>query len=164
MHEMRLEPAQSAKDDPVVLVSGYAVHDESVSYTADGDRYASSNLVSGTIWRWRPNAVGDDKLSEACALVTLSLLRAAILTRHIIPNAPRSTSSRRHARSSHLFCCVGSNLRGRRCASPPRATTHTVRGVCDSLVELVPPPPQPTPARLPSPPPRRRRCSTSAIS
>jgi hypothetical protein len=72
---MRLEPAQSAKDDPVVLVSGYAVHDESVSYTADGDRYASSNLVSGTIWRWRPNAVGDDQLSEACALVASVLLR-----------------------------------------------------------------------------------------
>ena len=62
MHEIRYDPEFSSPGDPTLLVTGYAVHDEEISYTADGANYTSGDLVSGTVWRWRPNAEPGHKL------------------------------------------------------------------------------------------------------
>ena len=75
MHEMRLEPTESSANDPALIVTGYAVHEDNVHYTANGEDYAASNLVSGTVWRWRPAAArarDDDGASQLEKLVDLA--------------------------------------------------------------------------------------------
>ena len=69
MHEMRFVPELSAARDPALLVSGYAVHAlgaGGLKYTADGRNYSSDDLISGTVFKWRPAAAasGGAELSE----------------------------------------------------------------------------------------------------